>query len=216
MSKIRALSLVALSGACAGALAWFSGVVFRDEANAVDAQIHTWMHEHSKPAFDSSVDVVKAISAPAFLVTATLATASIVRHHGRSVSLPIAFSPLGAMTTGSIMTKLMPLRFPPDAAERGYEPCFPSGHTTGATAEVMTTSYVLFREGLIPPSAVALLLAIPLAAGCARVYRGRHWSSDVVAGWMAGAAISALAAASYETFRETSRSAPSVKTSVQL
>jgi undecaprenyl-diphosphatase len=165
----------------------------------MDRRIHEWLEERANPALDSATDVVSALSAPAFLVTATLFIAFAVRRRGRAVSLPIVFSPLVSMTAGSLMTALMPPRYPPDAARRGYEPCFPSGHTTGATAELLVSSYVLMRERILPPPLATGVLAIPLLAGCARVYRGRHWPTDVVAGWLAGTTIAALSVATYES-----------------
>jgi membrane-associated phospholipid phosphatase len=198
-SRLRILALAGLGVGSAGAFAWLSALVLQGRANGMDRRIHEWLEERANPALDSTTDVVSALSAPAFLVTAALFIAFAVRRRGRGVSLPIVFSPLVSMTAGSLMTALMPPRYPPDAARRGYEPCFPSGHTTGATAEVLVSSYVLMRERILPPPLATGVLAIPLLAGCARVYRGRHWPTDVVAGWLAGTTIAALSVATYES-----------------
>ena len=198
-SRNRALALTGLGAGCAGAFAWLSAMVLQGRANGMDRRIHEWLEERANPALDSAMDLVGALSAPAFLVTATLFIAFALRRRGRAVSLPIVFSPLVAMTTGSLMTALMPPRYPPDAARCGYEPCFPSGHTTGATSELLVSSYVLMREQILPPSLATGVLAIPLLAGCARVYRGRHWYTDVAAGWLMGITIATLCAATYES-----------------
>jgi undecaprenyl-diphosphatase len=199
MSRIRILALAALGTGSAALFAWLASAVVQGRANGIDRRIHEWLEECANPALDSATDVVSALSAPAFLVTATLFIAFALRRRGRGVWLPVAFSPVVSMTTGSLMTALMPPRYPPDAARCGYEPCFPSGHTTGATAELLVSSYVLMRERILPPSLATGVLAIPLLAGCARVYRGRHWATDVAAGWLMGTTIAALCAATYES-----------------
>ncbi|MEA2236615.1 MAG: undecaprenyl-diphosphatase [Thermoanaerobaculia bacterium] len=200
-SRARLVSLLGFGCGCAGLFAWLSRIVLQGRANGIDRRIHDWVEECANPALDSAMDVVSALSAPAFLVTATLLVAFAVRKRGRRVFLPIAFSPLAAMTAGSLMTSLMPVRYPPDAASKGYEPCFPSGHVTGATAELLVSCYVLVREQIVPAPVLSVAVVVPLLAGCARVYRGRHWSSDVIAGWLVGTALAAFCAATYEAFR---------------
>jgi membrane-associated phospholipid phosphatase len=200
-SRRRIEGLLVWSGGCASLFAWLTTVVVDGRADPLDDEIREWLASVSEPALEPAVAVVRFLSAPAVLVTASVLAAWIVRKRGAFVALPIALSPLVSMTAGSLLTKLLPPRFPPDAEERGFEPCYPSGHTTGATAEVMAISYILMREGLLPPLAFPIALAIPLTAGCARVYLRRHWSSDAAAGWLAGAAIAGLLAAGYEAFR---------------
>ncbi len=197
--RIRIIALAALGTGSAAVFTWLSSAVLQGRTNGIDRRIHEWLEECANPALDSATDVVSTLSAPAFLVSATLFVAFAVRRRGRGVSLPIVFSPIMAMTTGSLMTALMPPRYPPDAARCGYEPCFPSGHTTGAAAELLVSSYVLTRERILPTSLAAVVLSIPLLAGCARVYRGRHWLTDVAAGWLMGTTIAALCAAAYES-----------------
>src|SRR3979411_998442 len=54
------------------------------------------------------------------------------------------------------------------ALRRGkYEPAYPSGHTTDATAVLATGAYLLVREGLLPAR-----MAVPLASGLAGGPRG--------------------------------------------
>jgi hypothetical protein len=49
-----------------------------------------------------------------------------------------------------------------------------------------------------------LALAIPLASSGARLYQDRHWTSDIVGGWLAGIALAAWSAAAYEMVPERS------------
>lgn len=126
-------------------------------------------------------------------VAVTIAIAFAVRRRGTAAWLPIAISPFVAMTAGRMFTEFLPQQCAPGTDE----PCFPSGHTTGLTAEVLTMLYVLSRERMVGRGAAALSM-FPIVAGVNRIYRDRHWASDVVAAWLAGAAVAAGCAILYE------------------
>ncbi|MBW8805859.1 MAG: phosphatase PAP2 family protein [Catenulisporales bacterium] len=68
---------------------------------------------------------------------------------------------------------------------------FPSGHVAAAVALYGAIALVARRSGA--PWAVWLVLLIPCAVGFARLYRGMHHPSDVVAGAVLGALCLVLA-----------------------
>jgi len=128
--------------------------------------------------------VIAATRGPLIPVLATLATASIgaiLAHH--AVKLVYRRPrPAGALARGKT------------------EPAYPSGHTTDATAVLVTGAYLLARQGLATPSVVAAAaLVLAFSTGVSRVLLGWHWATDVVGGWMAGVAVAACAAGLYES-----------------
>ena len=128
--------------------------------------------------------VIAATRGPLMPVLVTLATASIgaiLAHH--AVKLVYRRPrPAGALARGKT------------------EPAYPSGHTTDATAVLVTGAYLLARQGLATPSVVAAAaLVLALSTGVSRVLLGWHWSTDVVGGWMAGVGVAACAAGLYES-----------------
>ena len=128
--------------------------------------------------------VIAATRGPLIPVLATLATASvgaILAHH--AVKLVYRRPrPAGALARGKT------------------EPAYPSGHTTDATAVLVTGAYLLARQGLATPGVVAAAaLVLALSTGVSRVLLGWHWGTDVVGGWMAGVGVAACAAGLYES-----------------
>jgi len=138
------------------------------------------------------------------------ACAAIVIAATRQHILPV-LATLAAASIGAILAhhavKLVYRRpRPAGALARGKtEPAFPSGHTTDATAVVVTGAYLLARQGLAVPSvAVTLAIVLALSTGVSRVLLGWHWGTDVLGGWIAGIGVAACASGLYESLTRIS------------
>ena len=121
--------------------------------------------------------------------------------------LPAAVTVVGAGALAAALSpvfdKVLPQPPVPPGRRNRRKPVFPSGHAFGPTALAATSAWVLAREGLLPPSAaIPVSLAFPLTTVAEKLAGQKHWASDVVGGWLAGAAIAAGCLAAYESTRE--------------
>ena len=149
---------------------------------------------------------------------AAAASALAWRDGGSAAGAPIAAASATAATLAWALERWMPHREPPPGRHSPTEPAFPSGHALQTTAVAWTIAYVYLREqqgraGALlpyvslpdPPGRPGALLPfavlVPLASGLAKMYLDRHWFTDVLGGYVAGAAIVAPAAAAYELAR---------------
>jgi undecaprenyl-diphosphatase len=76
-----------------------------------------------------------------------------------------------------------------------YSASFPSGHTLNAVAVVGVIAYLLIlRQSTTRARVLTISAAIffAITIGLTRVYLGHHWLTDVLAGWILGAAWLAL------------------------
>jgi undecaprenyl-diphosphatase len=133
---------------------------------------------------------------------AALATAAVWRARGPRVAVPIAAASASAASLAWVLEQTMRPRKPPPGRHSPTEPAFPSGHALQTGAVAWTTAYVLVREGIASPlTAVPLALALPAASGLIKLWRDRHWFTDVAGGYLLGAAVAAAAMAGHEIAR---------------
>ena len=137
---------------------------------------------------------------------AALATAAVWRANGPRAALPIAAASASAASLAWVLERTMRPRKPPPGRHSPTEPAFPSGHALQTGAMAWTTAYVFAREGITPPgAAVPLALVLPAASGLVKLWGDRHWFTDVLGGYLLGAALAASAAGGYEIARPRRR-----------
>ena len=190
--------------AATGILGLISAAVNRGVTKEMDEKVREVLQAKRAAPVDAVVRPVTVLSLPILVVAATAGLVVWLHQQDRTeAALAIGFAPVAAATLGQTFTMVFPQRNPPDVAGdqggQAVQASFPSGHTTGVTAEALAIGYVLNRERLISPSVLALLLGWPFVVGATRLYRDRHWASDVLAGWVAGAAVAACSALLYDT-----------------
>jgi membrane-associated phospholipid phosphatase len=189
--------------AAAALLTGISRAVKREETKPVDETVHETLQAHRSHAVDLLARPVTLLSLPVLVVTATAGLVLWLKQKDRpEAAIAIGFAPVAAATLGQTFTMFFPQRNPPDnqgeTLRQATEASFPSGHTAGVTAEALAIGYVLSREKLISPRVLGLVLGWPVVVGAMRLYRDRHWASDILAGWVAGAGVAAASALLYD------------------
>ncbi|MBP1160493.1 phosphatase PAP2 family protein [Rhodococcus sp. PvR099] len=146
-------------------------------------------------------DVVTAITnlggtVASWVITSVIVLALLARRHR-----PEALLVGGAMFTGQLVMSLLKLAFgrerPPEPARLVVEltHSFPSGHAMMSSILVCVVAAVIVRIGgprWNTPIVFVGLGLWTLAVGLSRVYLGAHWLTDVIAGWLFGAAWAGL------------------------
>ena len=185
----------------------------RGETQSADDSVRDVIQPARNPALDLAARPVTVLSIPIVVVSATAALVWWLHHEGRNeAAFAVAFAPVAAASLGQGFTSFLhQQRNPPDKADApsgtAVEASFPSGHTAGVTAEALSIAYILQNEGLSSAPILAALAGWPLLVGITRVYRDRHWASDVLAGWIAGTAVAAASALLYAGLRTHAASA---------
>lgn len=183
-------------------LAFIARKVAARETTSIDQRVREVMQARRSHALDVAVKPITLLSIPLLVFAATAALAWWLYHIGRhNAALATIVTPVVAAALGQAFTSFFPQPTPPETTEKkdGKPPAtFPSGHTTGVTAEALAIAFVLSSEQFASPVTIALLLACPVLVGVTRLYRDKHWFSDTVAGWLAGTAVAAISVLLYQ------------------
>jgi membrane-associated phospholipid phosphatase len=192
--------IVGASGlaAVAVAVAHPGSVVWRwDEA------LHSWALAHRAPADASFARAVTwggvtTVALPALVVLGAWARRGPVELRTR-LGAGIALGAAGALGVwlGLLLNHQMDRARPPvvDWWAAAGGPAFPSGHTTASTVVAGLAAWALAQRATSRRGRSAVwgaAAAYAILVGWSRYWLGVHWPSDVVGGWLLGAAWVAL------------------------
>jgi len=206
MRRKHALVPIALISGGAGAAIGFALLarrVKRHRTRQIDATIRKALPRRHRRVTKVAMQVFELLGKwYGQMPIAALTTAAVWRARGPRVAMPIAAASASAASLAWLLEQTMRPRKPPPGRHSPSEPAFPSGHALQTGAVAWTTAYVLVREGIASPgSAVPLALALPAATGLMKLWRDRHWFTDVMGGYLLGAALAAGAMAGHEIAR---------------
>ncbi|MEU5184814.1 phosphatase PAP2 family protein [Streptomyces longwoodensis] len=117
----------------------------------------------------------------------------------------VAVSALGTLVQQGLKAAVgRPRPWWPDPVDTAHFAAYPSGHALTATVVCGLLLWLLHRAG--PPAAlwrtaVALAVVSVAGVGLTRVWLGVHWPSDVLGGWLLGAALVAAAIIAHRRWR---------------
>ncbi len=182
------LLLVSLAGALVREL---SGA---DGSNAVDAHVLDWMLDRRSDGLTSVMRVVTSLGSTVVLVPLTVLGVVLLCSMRRFwLAGYLATVAIGASLLSTTAKAIVGRPRPPVDVRLAsvHSSAFPSGHATQAAATYLAVAIIV---GVVVTSPTlrrvlwVLCATIVVAVGISRMYLGVHWFSDVVAGWLAGAA----------------------------
>lgn len=163
--------------------------VLEQQRFAFEAPLMLWLHAHSSPALDRFAEVLAFVGGYQVIapVSAVLTFALWKRSYFSARFFVVAV--LGAAVLNSVMKfafhRPRPELWPRLVQESGAS--FPSGHSMYSAAFVSALILLAWTTRFRWP-ALVLGLLFTLTIGWSRVDLGVHYPTDVLAGWLTGAA----------------------------
>ncbi|WP_157270182.1 phosphatase PAP2 family protein [Azohydromonas aeria] len=171
------------------------------ETHALDRALLLALRNPADPAdplgprwFESFMRDLTALGSHGVLGLLLLGVASFLFLAGRRRT---AVSVLAACLSGALLSDLLKDLFGrprPDLVPHGayvLTPSFPSGHALLAALVYLTLAALVARQltrRRLRLHVMACAVVLTVLVGASRVYLGVHWPSDVLAGWIIGAA----------------------------
>jgi membrane-associated phospholipid phosphatase len=167
-----------------------------DGIAGIDRPAAEWLGTHRDPWLTTVLLIVTAGGGPAGMAVVTILVSSLVAAWRRTW-LPVVLALAGALgILVVVMTaKILVVRERPPIpfaviTEKGFS--FPSGHAAGTAAVFPLAAWLLTRyliKSWIPQVVVwTVTIGLTGAVGLSRIYLGVHYVSDVLGGWLLGAA----------------------------
>ena len=167
-----------------------------DGIAGIDRPAAEWLGTHRDPWLTTVLLIVTAVGGPTGLAVLTVLISSVVAFWRRSW-LPVVLALVAAIGILIVVltAKVLVVRERPPIpfaviTEKGFS--FPSGHAAGTAAVVLLSAWLLTRYLITRwiPQVLVWTVAIGLtgAVGLSRIYLGVHYVSDVLGGWLLGAA----------------------------
>lgn len=198
------------------AAGWASGVLVQEvligeDATRLDGPVVRYLAEHRTAGLTTSVRTLTWLGSNAVLIPLVVAVGLAARRRTRSwATMATLALILGGAIALQDLIKLLVERPRPHvgqlvASATGY--AYPSGHATqvvtvAATLALFATSAARSPSRKVIAWTTAALIS--LFVGFSRIYLGVHWPTDVLVGYILGAAWVALSVA---TIRRTPRAA---------
>ncbi len=195
----------ALAAAAVFGFAALAEEVFEGDTKAFDTALLHWAGAHRSPALNDVALQVTGLGSAATLITIVLVAAALLwvsKHRGSVYMLAIA------LVSGAGLGVLLKNHFHRQRPtiipwlSHALTTSFPSGHSMDSAVTYGTIAYLVGRLASKPLRIVVYWVAAVLVVsiGVSRVYIGVHYPSDVVAGWLAGIAWTALIAVSTRVY----------------
>jgi len=160
----------------------------------VDQHVATWLVGTRTPQLDDLSFIGSMLAQTLVKVLVTVIFAGVCGYALRSWRAPL-FIVLATVVEGAVFITVtwIVARPRPGVAlldDVTVNSSFPSGHVGAAAAYAAVAVVILehTRTAWVRAAAVILAFAVPLIVGWARMYRGAHYLTDVVAGLMLGLA----------------------------
>ena len=187
-------------------LAWvfakLGGEVLEGELFALDDAVRAWMLAHRSPAGLAVFGVITQLGAKGLLAPLGVVLAWLLFHDVKRLGVVMAFAALAAAEFVALLKRDLHVMRPAGGKLAGLGYSFPSGHSTGSMAIAVVVSYVALRTHHAHARLITVVSGTAvLLVGISRLYLDVHWTSDVLGGWLIGAAFGAGVCSLYELLR---------------
>ncbi len=211
-----AVALFVLAGATVLAFVAVADEMVEGETRAFDESILHWMASIRRPWLDVAALQITALGNAATLIVVAAVAAAVLWAGRRKVSVAL----LGlSLVTGTAVTFILKRGFHrprPQVISHTVEALsasFPSGHAmmsavTYGTVAVLVGRMAGGRVRRVTWGGAALLVVL---IGLSRLYVGVHYPSDVLAGWLGGAAWATLLVLFFRVLGVFARELPEVR-----
>ncbi len=167
--------------------------IFRKESESLDNRFGLWVHSFANPLMDKVFKFFSALGGVgSIIILTTLSFGALLRRNHPNAAWLIVLANGGGVVLNQVL-KIIFRRSRPqlwlstDRRLRSYS--FPSGHATVSVCFCVSLSWVgykFIKNPLVLAAWLSAMVVSVFMVGLSRVYRGVHYLTDVVGGYISG------------------------------
>jgi membrane-associated phospholipid phosphatase len=192
------LGLVAGSFVLAFVFGKLVSEVLEGELSGIDRALRHWALAHRSPTAGAIFSTITMLGAKEVLAPLSALIAWRFFRGAKRLMAVLVFCALASAEFVALLKRDFHIGRPAGGLAEGLGYSFPSGHSTGSMAVAIVLSYVAIQRRIAPRVIVPASAAFVLLVGFSRMYLDLHWASDVIGGWLVGAAFGIGCCALYE------------------
>jgi membrane-associated phospholipid phosphatase len=175
-------------------LAVVDAVEDRAGLSTADLPIIAWIVDHRSTALTAAAKLVSVAGGTVVMgALALLSVVWLVWRRRWPQAGAVTAAAVGAAVIVSVMKPVLDRARPPQIDQLVVETnaSLPSGHALGSTVVLGILTIVGFqvvRRLVIKAALATIIIVVCTAIGLSRLYLGVHWPTDVLTGWLLGAA----------------------------
>ena len=196
----RTGALFAISAAAAGLYAGLSRRVAKRETRTQDTRARHQVLKTASRRARKLAEITGHIGKWYTHVPLSIAGGGLLASRGRAAAATtLATSSVVAAVTSRLLDRVHDQRTPPPGKRDPSAQSYPSGHALETTTVAIAAGWILARERLAPAAVIAPVgVLAALVSGLGRLVLDRHWTTDSIAGYLAGIALGTACAGAYE------------------
>lgn len=205
MNRIRVsdakpeLALAGIGVASAAGFAFLASKVLHPRTVLGDLRVRHHLPSYSRGARKAVLPFGYLGKEWAVLPGAGMLAAKLLRDGSQPGAAAVLTATLGAIAASHIFDVTLPQKTPPPGRKAPLDAHFPSGHALHSASLLATAAWVWSRERKADNRVVAAVAGgLAASLGVDRLIHDRHWTSDIMAGWLAALSIAAFTSAGYE------------------
>lgn len=164
----------------------FAEEIYEQDGFFFDEPVLTWFFAQQRPWLNTVMQAASLLGSVWVMTPVVLVITFVLWRRGNSAGFFITSmggAVLIMLLTKDLLARVRPDLFPDAVTWQTESPSFPSGHSTGSMALLLSVYFLCRRSG---KQRIGLLLALAiftLLTSISRLYLQVHYPSDIIAGW---------------------------------
>lgn len=167
----------------------FAEEIYEQDGFFFDEPVLTWFYAQQRPWLSYIMQAASLLGSVWIMTPVVLVITFVLWRRGNAAGFFITSmggAVLLMLLTKGLLARVRPDLFPDAVTWQTESPSFPSGHSTGSMALLLSVYFLYRRSGKQHTGLLLALATFTFFTSISRLYLQVHYPSDIIAGWALG------------------------------